>query len=304
MKVFYSPEFAIDSDLETVTKSRLIAAQLQKRLPTKVELVAPQPVTREELLEIHDPVYVDSVLSGKIGRLAAGTWSPELLRSILFSTGGMRDAVGETLRSGVSACLASGQHHARRDRGFALCTFNGIALAAKRALERVPRVGILDLDAHFGGGTFSILGTHESVHLADVSVSDLDRWIPKDAKRHFAREVTSATAYLKAVTAALKWVQGMDFLIYYAGMDPHEGAGGIEGITSSMLLKRDRIVAEWCAKHRVPVLIAPAGGYVDLLSLEEIADLHFETIRIFESVFSAVPVLNNAPPENAKPNRS
>jgi acetoin utilization deacetylase AcuC-like enzyme len=301
MKVFYTSEFAVDSDLETVTKSRLIAARLRERLPTKVKLVPPKPITREELLTIHDPAYVDSVLSGRIGRLPVGTWSPELLQSVLFSTGGMRDAVVETLRSGVSACLASGQHHAKRDRGFALCTFNGIALAATRALEQVNRVGILDLDAHFGGGTFSILGTNQNVHFADVAVSDLDRWTPQDERRHFAREVTSAPAYLKAVTTALKWVRGVDFLIYYAGMDPHEGAGGIEGITSSMLLERDRIVAEWCAARRVPVLIAPAGGYSEPLPLEEIADLHFETIRIFADAFSGVPFPDNSPRGSTDP---
>jgi acetoin utilization deacetylase AcuC-like enzyme len=285
MKVFYCDEFAVASDLETVTKSRLIAALLRERLPGRFRLVAPQPVTREELLRIHAAAYVDSVLSGGIGRLAAGEWSPALLQSVLFTTGGMRDAVAETLRSGVSACLASGQHHARRERGFALCTFNGIALAALRALEHVGTVGILDLDAHFGGGTFSILGTHERVHFADVAVWDLDRWIPKESGRHFTCEVSRASEYLPAVTNALERMEGVEFLIYYAGMDPHEGGGGIEGITSAMLLRREQIVAEWCAKRRVPVLIAPAGGYSEPLSLEEIAGLHFETIRIFEEAY-------------------
>jgi len=281
MRVFYSSEFAVESDLETVSKSRLIARLLGERLPGKVELVAPRPVTRAELLKVHDVAYVDSVLSGKIGRLAAGEWSPELLQSILFSTGGMRDAVAAALESGVSACLASGQHHARRDRGFVFCTFNGIALAALKALERVKTVGILDLDAHFGGGTFSILGSHPGVHFADVSVWDLDRWTPTEAERHHACEVASASAYLPAVRRALKRMEGVEFLIYYAGMDPHEGAGGIEGISRRTLLSRDRIVAEWCARKGVPVLIAPAGGYSEPLSLEEIADLHFETIRTF-----------------------
>jgi acetoin utilization deacetylase AcuC-like enzyme len=285
MRVFYSREFAVESDLETVSKSRIIAQLLRERLPERVELVAPKPVTREELLKIHGVEYVDSVLSGRIGRLAAGDWSAELLQSILFSTGGMRDAVASAIESGASACLASGQHHARRDRGFVLCTFNGIALAALTALERVKTVGILDLDAHFGGGTFSILGSHPGVHFADVSVWDLDRWTPTDAGRHYGCEAASAAAYLPAVRRALKRMEGVDFLIYYAGMDPHEGAGGIDGISGRTLLSRDRLVARWCAKKGVPVLIAPAGGYSEPLSLEEIAELHFETIRTFVGVF-------------------
>ena len=72
-------------------------------------------------------------------------------------------------------------------------------------------------------------------------------------------EVASASAYLPAVRRAVKRMAEVEFLMYYAGMDPHEGAGGIEGISKRILLSRDRIVAEWCAKKRVPVLIAPAG---------------------------------------------
>jgi len=281
MKVFYCKEFAIDSTLETVSKSRVIARFLQEGRVPGVELVAPAPVTHDELLRIHDPDYVQGVLSGSIGRLAAGPWSPELLNSILFSSGAMRDAVLEALRSGKAGCLSSGQHHAKRNRGFALCTINGIALAALVALEHVRTVGVLDLDAHFGGGTFAILGANQSVHLADVSVSDLDDWIPSDPRRHHRVEVTDAARYLAAVRRALKRMEPVDFLIYYAGMDPHESAGGIEGITAPMLAKRDRMVANWCAEKKVPVIFAPAGGYTDPLSLEEVAELHLDTIRAF-----------------------
>jgi len=284
MKIFYSPEYAIDSDLETVSKSRLIARMLEGGRIPGTEVIPSKPVTRKELLQIHDAPYVDSVLSGSIGRLAAGDWSPELLRSILFSTGGMRDAVHEALRSGCAGCLASGQHHAKRNRGFALCTINGIALAAIEALKHVKSVGILDLDAHFGGGTFAILGSDERIHLSDVSVEDLDRWTPTDVSRHHSVEVQSAAEYLAAVRRALARMDSVDFLIYYAGMDPHENAGGIPGINARILQKRDRMVAAWWAEKKVPVIFAPAGGYAEAMSLEELAALHLDTIRAFAEV--------------------
>lgn len=281
MKIFYSPEYAIDSALETVSKSRVIARMLEEGSIPGVEVVPSKPVSREELLKIHDAPYVDSLLSGSIGKLSAGDWSPELLRSILFSTGGMRDAVLEALQSGCAGCLASGQHHAKRNREFALCTINGIALAAVEALKHIQSVGILDLDAHFGGGTFSILGSDKRVHLSDVSVSDLDHWTPTDVRRHHRVEVKTATKYLPAVRHALTRLDSVDFLIYYAGMDPHENAGGIPGITTKILQKRDRMVAAWWAQKGVPVIFAPAGAYTDPMSLEELATLHLDTVRAF-----------------------
>jgi len=33
-------------------------------------------------------------------------------------------------------------------------------------------------------------------------------------------------------------------------MDPHESAGGIDGINAPMLAKRDRMVAKWCAEKK------------------------------------------------------
>lgn len=281
MKIFYSPEYAVDSDLETVSKSRVIARMISEGQVPGVELAPSKPASRNELLQVHDAAYVDSVLSGSIGRLAAGDWSPELLRSILFSTGGMRDAVLEALQSGCAGCLASGQHHAKRNRGFALCTINGIALAALEALKHVRSVGILDLDAHFGGGTFAILGSDERVHLSDVSVEDLDHWTPTDLSRHHRVEIKEPAKYLPAVRRALKRLESVDFLIYYAGMDPHENAGGIPGITTPMLQKRDRSVAAWCRNKRMPVIFAPAGGYTEQMSLEELATLHLDTVRAF-----------------------
>lgn len=53
----------------------------------------------------------------------------------------------------------------------------------------MDKVGILDLDAHFGGGTANILGEDDRVALADVSLTWFDRWAPIDEERHFVARV-------------------------------------------------------------------------------------------------------------------
>lgn len=191
-----------------------------------VHLFKPEPATSEELRTIHSAEYVDSVLDGTVGCLEFGPWSPEGVASVLASTGGMRDAVKEALRVERSGSLSSGLHHAQRAHGNAYCTFNGLALAALEGLKHVDTVGILDLDAHFGGGTADILGENDRVALADVSVNQFDRWVPIDEDRHFIAFVEKPHEYLNAVRRSFVVLEGTDLLIYDAGMDAHEHAGG------------------------------------------------------------------------------
>ena len=284
LRVFYSEDYAVGEGLETVTKSKLLAKMITDGKVSGIELVAPKLATEEELETIHSPEYVASVLSGAIESIAAGTWSKKLIKSILATTGGMRDATIEALRNGRSGSFSSGLHHARADAGMGFCTFNGLALAALEALKKVKSVGILDLDAHCGGGTANILKTNKRVRLADVSVCSYDSWTPTAKSRHFIEVVDKPKSYLASVRKALKTLEGVEFLIYNAGMDTHEKAGGMSGITLDVIKEREALVVEWAQERKVPIVFALAGGYTwSGLTLKEVAELHLETVRAFVS---------------------
>ena len=270
--------------LETVTKSKLLAKMITEGRVPRVELIAPKLATEEELMLIHSPDYVDDVLSGKKKNIAAGMSSKKLIKSILATTGGMRDATNEALRNGRSGSFSSGLHHARTDAGMGFCTFNGLALAALEALKKVKSVGILDLDAHCGGGTADILKSNKRVRLADVSVCSYDSWTPTAKSRHFIEVVVKPKSYLATVEKALKSLEGVEFLIYNAGMDTHERAGGLNGITLEIIQEREMRVIEWARAQNVPIVFALAGGYTwSGLTLKEVAELHLETVRAFVS---------------------
>ncbi len=282
LRVFYSDDYTMGEGLETVTKSKLLAKMITDGKVSGVELVAPKLATEEELLLIHSPDYVEGVMSGELKNLAAGVWSKKLLKSILATTGGMRDATIEALRNGRSGSFSSGLHHARADAGMGFCTFNGLALAALEALKKVKSVGILDLDAHCGGGTANILKTNKRVRLADVSVCSYDSSTPTAKSRHFIEVVDKPKSYLSSVSKALKTLEGVEFLIYNAGMDTHEKAGGMSGITLDVIKEREALVVEWAQERKVPIVFALAGGYTwSGLTLKEVAELHLETVRAF-----------------------
>ena len=278
LPIYWSPDYVLDSGVETRTKSGPIAKILASGEVPGIEILSPLPATRDELLAIHDPEYLDQIING----------DADLARSILASTGGVRDALDAMFVSGRAGSLSSGLHHAKRGHEEGLCYINGLAVTALRAINNhaVTKVGILDLDSHCGGGTFSMVGENEKVIIADVSCNSYDIWRP-NSDRHYLEIVKSANEYLDAVKRALEHLNGVDALIYNAGMDPFEDCaiGGMRGITREVLAERERLVAQWCEDTQTPAMFVLAGGYGGKnLDLDGVARLHLPTIREFARI--------------------
>ena len=279
LPIYWGPDFVLDSGVETRTKSGPLAKILIGGEVPGVNLIAPLPITREELLAIHDEQYIDGLIDDE---------KPELTRSIFASTGGVRDALDAMFVHGKAGSLSSGLHHAKRETDAGLCYINGLALATLRAISShgVKKVAVLDTDSHCGGGTFQLVGENEKVFLADVSCNSYDIWQP-NSERHHLKIVKSADKYLDAVKQALKHLDGIDALVYNAGMDPFEDCmtGGMPGITREVLEERERLVAQWCEDTQTPAMFVLAGGYGGKnLDLNGVARLHLPTIREFARI--------------------
>lgn len=275
--------------LETVRKADKVAQRILDQFP-EINVVSPQPVTKEQLLLAHTAEYIEAVLTGEPewqARAALGEWSEEIVASVLASTGGVIAAALAALETGRSGSLSSGLHHAKSDGGAGFCTFNGLAIAALVVLgQGAASVGILDLDAHCGGGTFDILGDNLSIRLGDVSTSNYDSW-RSGHERHRLEITDDADTYLDVVAEMLEHIGGVDLLLYNAGMDPAEGGstGSTRGFTSDLLEHRERLVAQWCERTNTPVAFVLAGGYVGSgLTLDDVADLHMHTVSAFAAV--------------------
>jgi acetoin utilization deacetylase AcuC-like enzyme len=285
LPVYYSADYVrSEHAFETTRKARWVAESLVRRPLAGVRLLAPRALTEAEVSAVHDPRYVTAVRTGVPRALAQSqgfSWDPGLWPMVLASNGGAVEAARTALRTGLAGSLSSGLHHARRDTGRGFCTFNGLVLAARAAQAAgARRILILDLDAHCGGGTSSLLGSMSGVVQLDIAVNAFDHYVP--SAPHTLDLVSEARDYLPTLTRRLRELSGrFDLCLYNAGMDPHEGSstGGLPGIDARLLGERERIVFSWCASQRLPVAFVLAGGYTGPgLTQQGLVELHRLTL--------------------------
>ncbi len=141
--LFYSPTYwAEATEVDTFRKAYWIERRLTAQ-PGKsrgfVRLEEPDDLHDVELDAVHTAAYLRAVETGEPSALATSNglpWTPGLYGAAACSSQGIAQAaVRALLNGGVTGSLPAGLHHARADRGFGFCTFNGLALAARAVLE-------------------------------------------------------------------------------------------------------------------------------------------------------------------------
>jgi len=294
MKLFYSPDYvAAAESSDTMRKSGWIAESLVVDPVDGVEIVAPRSVTFDEVAAVHDPAYVTAVQTGEPRSLAESqgfTWDPGMWQSVKASTGGLVAAGLQAMTDGVAGSLSGGLHHAQYDQGSGFCTFNGLTLAAKAALAAgAGSVLILDLDAHCGGGTHSLIRADARIRQIDVSVNLFDHYLPTGSST--LDMVVSAGEYLGTIERRLSdlgssgWKPGI--CLYNSGMDPHEhcGIGGLRGIDAAILREREELVFGWFTSRQIPLAFAIAGGYIGgAMKQDDLIALHRVSISVASKV--------------------
>ena len=269
--VYYSPDYgAAEYAFDTTRKAIAIAESLDHDPIANVGVRSPAPLTRGQIARVHAHEYVLAVETGQPLSLAESNglgWDPGLWRAVCASNGGVVAAARHALAAGTNAgSLSSGLHHAHRASGGGFCTFNGLALAADVLRQaRAERILIVDVDAHMGGGTSSLVRDVPGVVHLDIAVSSGVDAYPAPEPPDALRIVRHAHDYLPTLERTLHALDdhAFDVCLYNAGMDPHEdcGVGGLDGITTETLRTRERWFFEWAARRRLPVAFVLAGGY-------------------------------------------
>ena len=274
---------ASDYAFDTTRKSGELAAVMAAG-DSAATLVDPSPFTERavELIgRVHSNEYVQAVATGTPSGLAESqgfTWDAKVSTMAIAHSSGLVAGVTHVLTgpNRVAGSLSSGLHHARADRGAGYCTFNGLVVAARCALDLgAERVLALDLDAHCGGGTRSMTDPSSLVQI-DVSTVGFDRWTPSGPD---VLLMADAGHYLPRVTEALTLADRaghFDLVLYNAGMDPAN-----TGVSRSDLRNREQMVAEWTARNGFPVVYALAGGYTSGITMSELVELLLLTVDAF-----------------------
>ena len=256
----------------------------------------PQAATDVELLRVHDAAYLENVVAGTLDagamRRIGLPWSAAMVERSRRSAGATIAACRSALDSGCGVNLAGGTHHAHAGFGEGFCVFNDAAVAARamQAEGRCARVLVLDLDVHQGDGTAAIFADDASVFTC--SMHGRANFPFRKSASDFDVELDDGTGdahYLATLGVVLPRALDRghpELVIYLAGADPFEGDRlGRLSLTKAGLAARDRFVLDTLRERGLPVAIAMAGGYAE--RIEDVVDIHFETVRIALSIWGS-----------------
>ena len=191
----------------------------------------------------------------------------------------MLSAARHVIKKGVPVAVSptSGFHHAGYQKAEGFCTFNGLMVTvhALRADGFTGRIGILDLDEHYGNGTDDILrkvGKTEETNVEHYTFGG--DTIP----RHGGDD------WLRRLPGIVQRFRDCALVLFQAGADPHRDDPFSRGILSTeQLHKRDQIVFQGLHAMNVPVIWNLAGGYQS--PLRKVLDIHDNTMRACTAVY-------------------
>ena len=151
----------------------ILGALRKAGLTTKlIELEDPHIATWEQLIIVHSPRYLDTLLESISKAPTIVDPAPTYVTSRSFDCAleaagagiGLVDAVLDGRARSGFALLRPPGHHAFQDGAMGFCLIDNIAVAARHAQTRgIKRVFIIDFDVHHGNGTQDIFYTDSSV---------------------------------------------------------------------------------------------------------------------------------------------
>jgi acetoin utilization deacetylase AcuC-like enzyme len=284
--LFYTDHYTLplpDGHRFPMAKYRMIRERLAA---TGKFNLTPAPIADVEIIKrVHDPSYVDAVITGTLfsaaQRRIGFPWSEGFVQRTLRSAGSTLAATEQALRTGWGGTLSGGTHHAFRAEGSGFCVFNDIAIAAQKLIDdgRVKRVAVIDLDVHQGDGTAEIFNGRGDVFTLSVhckvnfpfkkrtSVVDVE-----------LEEGLGDDEYLATLDRVLPQVADFKpaFVFYQGGVDvlATDTLGKLK-LSADGVRDRDRRVFQFVKDLNVPVVVTQGGGYSK--PIEATAEAHANT---------------------------
>ncbi len=200
------------------------------RKSKKFEFVKPEGCSRQDLLLVHSEKLIDKIKHGRFVNFETPPL-PDIYSYAKLAAGGAVLAMDTALKEGRSFSLMRPPgHHAGKTKFGGFCYFNNIAVAVTKALKRVKKVGILDLDCHFGQGTQEIFLGNKGV--LSVSLHQYGFIYPGGGKHsennciNYPMDAgTDESEYLEKLETAIEKIKKFNpnLLAISAGFDTYKG---------------------------------------------------------------------------------
>lgn len=278
MKIIFSKrclEYESYGHPESPERLRCIYNHLNEK---KFEFVEAKSCKEEDILRVHSAQLLKKVKDGHLFDLD----TPNLERIYeyaLLSCGGTLEALEFALNNEPAFSLMRPPgHHATRDNIGGFCYFNNIAIAVNKALDRVKRVAIIDIDCHHGNGTQEIFLGNDRVLYVSLHQFPLYPGTGRKSQKNclnFPLSVeTDEEKYLKVLKEALREVKIFDpqILAISAGFDTYKD----DPLTNLNLEKESYYkISSLLASLNKPAFSVLEGGY----KVPEIAECVEEYLR-------------------------
>jgi len=270
LSIFYNPNQSVKANKsysKSAGKPELIASLFNNSEKVRIQSVW-EPLTIDQMSVAHARFFVDGVMSCERPN-GFGNKSSEIAASLPWTNGSFYHAAKYAFQNKtVAMSPTSGFHHAEWARGEGFCTFNGLMIAAVLLKEEfdIPRIGIIDFDAHYGNGTDDIIATLKIDYIQHYTFGGMEQ-----------KFNTNYDSWIDGLEAKLtKQFHDCELLLYQAGADPHidDPLGGY--LTTEQMKLRDRIVFKVAKKLEIPLVWNLAGGYQD--PIEKVLELHENTL--------------------------
>ncbi|ADN02737.1 histone deacetylase [Spirochaeta thermophila] len=191
-------EFGILIPIADDRTSRVLASLREAGVDTSrlVQVVEEPLITREDLLRVHEPSYVEDLFSSGLERRLLEAYElvderggyvryaperasrplSELLTRVLLGATCTYLACLRALRAGHAFSCAGGYHHAHAGFGHGFCVINDVVIALRRLMAegRIRRAWVVDVDVHKGDGTAAL--TKDDPSIATLSIHMAAGW--------------------------------------------------------------------------------------------------------------------------------
>ena len=213
------------------------------------------------------------------------------IKAVRRATGACIDAIDEVFSDSEHKRAFCGVrppgHHAESNGAMGFCIFNSIAVAAKYALERVPRVAILDFDVHHCNGTVEIFQDDPR-----VLVCSSFQYPGYPYRMQLLKRPNVVNMPLEPGTASYEFKQQIDstwvpaleehrpeFILVSAGFDAHadDPLGQLELNDYDYQWISERLV-DWAEHYAEGRLVSVLEGGYDLAALSRCVGIHVSSL--------------------------